>query len=344
MVFEAGITETNTLAQSSLETSFLGDGGLFGSDRLPVVGSEINVWRGLRSDWGLNLERSAIESIDRTEISQIASDSLTGLDSETPLVSASATTKTYYIAPNGSDINSGTLDRPLATIQKAHDLAHPGDTIYLRGGTYILPKNKPIDNYDPLEYGQDADGLAIKFGSGKGNVIRGVRSFANSDDGINLWEFRSPVLIENSWAYGNGRDRWRVGTKFAGNGNGYKLGGGEDPIPAVNHIVRNSLAFNNDSENYQFKWGNHVLRNNISIGDFEKLQHNFAKVYVTRPADLFDDWSVTIENFQNLAKVLQDIGFISNTEILHLISNGLVLKGVRGWGVGVRDKNVSLRY
>jgi hypothetical protein len=33
----------------------------------------------------------------------------------------------------------------------------------------------------------------------------------------------------------------------------------------------------------------------------------------------------------------------ANTEILHLISNGLVLKGGRGWGVGVRDKNRHLR-
>src|SRR5262249_37175427 len=38
---------------------------------------------------------------------------------------------------------------------------------------------------------------------------------------------------------------------------------------------------------------------------FKRLKHNFALVTVNRPADFFDDWSVTIENFQTLARVLR---------------------------------------
>ncbi len=44
--------------------------------------------------------------------------------------------KAYYIAPDGNDNNGGTLESPFATIQKAQDLAQPGDTLYLRGGNY----------------------------------------------------------------------------------------------------------------------------------------------------------------------------------------------------------------
>jgi hypothetical protein len=45
---------------------------------------------------------------------------------------------TYYVSPSGADANSGTLAAPFATLQKAVNLANPGDTIYMRGGTYAL--------------------------------------------------------------------------------------------------------------------------------------------------------------------------------------------------------------
>ena len=42
---------------------------------------------------------------------------------------------------------------------------------------------------------------------------------------------------------------------------------------------------------------------------FRRMTHNFALVNVDRPADFFDDWSVTIENFRTLARVLRGKGF-----------------------------------
>jgi len=44
----------------------------------------------------------------------------------------------YYVAPDGSDKNPGTQTKPFATIQKAQSAIDPGDTVYLRGGTYHL--------------------------------------------------------------------------------------------------------------------------------------------------------------------------------------------------------------
>jgi len=43
---------------------------------------------------------------------------------------------TYYVAPTGSDSNSGTLSSPFKSITKAQSVASSGDTVYLRGGTY----------------------------------------------------------------------------------------------------------------------------------------------------------------------------------------------------------------
>lgn len=42
-----------------------------------------------------------------------------------------------FVAPDGSDENPGrSADAPLATVQRAADLAEPGDTVYLRAGIY----------------------------------------------------------------------------------------------------------------------------------------------------------------------------------------------------------------
>ncbi|MCX3290968.1 right-handed parallel beta-helix repeat-containing protein [Streptomyces sp. NEAU-H22] len=96
-------------------------------------------------------------------------------------------------------------------------------------------------NYDPAGHGQNADGIAVKFGSGTGNRIIGARLYDNSDDGLDLWQFSSPVTIEHSWAFGNGENRWNDAA-FEGNGNGFKLGGGG---ASVAHVVNNNAAWDN---------------------------------------------------------------------------------------------------
>ncbi|MEU6349470.1 right-handed parallel beta-helix repeat-containing protein [Streptomyces sp. NPDC047072] len=101
-------------------------------------------------------------------------------------------------------------------------------------------------NYDPAGHGQNADGIAIKFGSGTGNRITGARLYNNSDDGLDLWQFSSPVTIEHSWAFGNGKNRWND-SAFEGNGNGFKLGGGG---VAVAHVVNNNAAWDNTQNGF----------------------------------------------------------------------------------------------
>ncbi|MBB5867012.1 hypothetical protein F4553_000391 [Allocatelliglobosispora scoriae] len=100
-------------------------------------------------------------------------------------------------------------------------------------------------NRDPRKNGESADGLAIKEGSGTGNVVRGARLWNNSDDGFDAWEFLSPVVIESSVAYGNGYNRWNI-PDYTGDGNGFKLGGGDVDLPAA-HVVRNSMAWSNSA-------------------------------------------------------------------------------------------------
>lgn len=43
---------------------------------------------------------------------------------------------TWYVSPSGNDSSAGTQSAPLATLQKAHDLAASGDAILAMDGTY----------------------------------------------------------------------------------------------------------------------------------------------------------------------------------------------------------------
>ena len=54
------------------------------------------------------------------------------------LFSIEATAAEWFVAPDGSDANPGTMKKPLATVMAAQALAGNGDTVYLRGGTYYL--------------------------------------------------------------------------------------------------------------------------------------------------------------------------------------------------------------
>ncbi|WP_405665160.1 sigma-70 family RNA polymerase sigma factor [Streptomyces sp. NBC_01166] len=73
-------------------------------------------------------------------------------------------------------------------------------------------------------------GLAVKFGSGGGNTVRGCRAFGNGADGIDLGGFTSPVTVRSTWSYRNG--------------NGFTLGGGHTSA-SVAHVLTDDAAWDN---------------------------------------------------------------------------------------------------
>ncbi|WP_047890402.1 sigma-70 family RNA polymerase sigma factor [Micromonospora sp. RV43] len=124
-----------------------------------------------------------------------------------------------------------------------HDNARSGLTLRDPGtvGNQVLDSDF-FRSYDPADPGGAGVGLAVKFGDGAGNVLRGNRTFHNADDGIDLGGFADPVTVERNWSYGNGQNRWGV-TGWDSNGYGFSLGGGE-PVPA-GHRVRDNAAWGN---------------------------------------------------------------------------------------------------
>lgn len=62
---------------------------------------------------------------------------LIGISGYHQYIFAQSSGQTFYISPNGSDSNSGSLSQPFQTIQKGLNLAQPGDTIQLGSGVYF---------------------------------------------------------------------------------------------------------------------------------------------------------------------------------------------------------------
>ncbi|MBW8796048.1 MAG: right-handed parallel beta-helix repeat-containing protein [Streptomyces sp.] len=82
--------------------------------------------------------------------------------------------------------------------------ADNGDSGFtLRGDNTVNNLVQNLDsygNYDRSGHGQNADGIAIKFGSGTGNKVTGARLYDNSDDGTDdaAWDNTLNGFAENS--------------------------------------------------------------------------------------------------------------------------------------------------
>ena len=71
-----------------------------------------------------------------------------------------------FVSPDG--IGSGTFDAPYGSVQDAVDAASPGDTIFLRGGTYA-----PEANIQISESGTEMAPISVRPYEGEAVIIDG---------------------------------------------------------------------------------------------------------------------------------------------------------------------------
>ncbi len=85
-----------------------------------------------------------------------------------PAAGNTLASKTYYVAPSGSDSAAGTQSAPWASIAHAQAVAQPGDTVYFRGGTYAYTRaNRGCQS------GTDrVDAITLNKSGASGNLIR----------------------------------------------------------------------------------------------------------------------------------------------------------------------------
>lgn len=81
----------------------------------------------------------------------------------------------YFVAPGGDDWNTGTVAQPFATIRRALDAAHPGDTITLRNGVYEGGLNVDISNLTirsmPGEWAVIQSPVSTQWGDGHADSV-----------------------------------------------------------------------------------------------------------------------------------------------------------------------------
>lgn len=56
----------------------------------------------------------------------------------------------FYVAPNGSDSNPGTLASPFGSLDRAQQAVSPGDTVWIRGGEYNFVAGQGASQYGVL--------------------------------------------------------------------------------------------------------------------------------------------------------------------------------------------------
>lgn len=109
--------------------------------------------------------------------------------------------KTIFVSTTGNDTNAGTESAPYLNIQKAVDLAAPGDVIYLRGGTYLLTKRIKIEKSGTAEqriclWGYPGERVII---DGSAEVVSTVNEFKQArciyvNHFGNYWHFKNLEL------------------------------------------------------------------------------------------------------------------------------------------------------
>ncbi|MDF7826524.1 Ig-like domain-containing protein [Pontiellaceae bacterium B12227] len=170
-------------------------------------------------------------------------------------VCASAQTD-YYVETTGSDTNSGSLLEPFATIQHAVGVLAPGDTCYIRGGTYrevidlsgvAGSSNSPITLAAYQDETVTMDGtvaITNNWALDAGNVYKTTVAEDVTQlfvDGRMMTLARypnAPVFSDACWSKGSARIEWDAGLSS----NGYLV---DEELAGLDYSLNGCIAILN---------------------------------------------------------------------------------------------------
>jgi parallel beta-helix repeat protein len=184
----------------------------------------------------------------------LAWDELEGVDTT---LSAAAVT-TYYVSGAGSDSNDGkSTSRAFRTLQKAHDLTNPGDTVLIMNGTYTSTNSDILSIYRTGEPGKwirykAYPGHTPKLKAGNNNwqgvyfngvsyiLIEGLTLEGNND---NVTEAQARTQLKDT--NGDGRyDAMEPKPAYAGAGIGINPDYNNLVQPSHHIIIRKNTVYN----------------------------------------------------------------------------------------------------
>jgi len=139
----------------------------------------------------------------------------TDADSDTGTGSPIDTDADYYVAVDGDDSNPGTLDKPFASLQKAHDVVEPGQKVLIRGGTYLVEGDGGMSGVTISKSGE-SDERRIKFWAYPNEVP--IFDFSNVSLLAN--QTAAGIYVTGSWLHFKGLEICNVPMPGFGANNG----------------------------------------------------------------------------------------------------------------------------
>jgi hypothetical protein len=153
-------------------------------------------------------------------------------------LSLPVSSRNWYVAVTGSDSGAGTETDPYFSITKAVSMVQPGETIFVRGGTYYLTATISI--------------------SKSGTSLSPISLFAYPGESP-LFDFSGQVLSSGNRGINLSGSYWQIkGIKIAGAGdNGMNIGGGS------NNLIENCAFYRNRDTGLQLDNGasGNIIRN-----------------------------------------------------------------------------------
>ena len=98
------------------------------------------------------------------------------------VISTAVNAASYYISPSGNDNNSGAINAPFFTLNKAWSVARAGDVIYARGGTYKFSSRQNLTGKN----GTSSDTIKIWAYPGERPVFTKSSSFSKPSFPVSL--------------------------------------------------------------------------------------------------------------------------------------------------------------
>lgn len=155
-----------------------------------------------------SLNLPAVSEDDAGDYVVVASNAAGSVASQTArlVVGPAPEAARYYVSPTGADANPGTIDAPFFNLQTAVSRALPGETIYVRGGTYsygntirlersgeagrpiqvwAYPGEKPVFDFSTQPYAPSSRGLLITY-TARYWHLRGLEITRAGDNGLKI--------------------------------------------------------------------------------------------------------------------------------------------------------------
>ena len=198
--------------------------------------------------------------------------------------------RVIYVAKNGNDNNAGTTTAPYLTINRAAQLAQPGDTVVVRAGLYretVKPARGGTDETHRITYTTARDGDVVIKGSEEVNTW--VQHSGN------VWRVTLPNTYFGSYnPYATGHPQGGGGTTFAGYNAGdvYLDEQAYYEKPALSNVLSGGAT-----------WYSEVVGSNTTIyANFEGADPNakLAEINVRRQVFAPDVWGlayITVDRF-----------------------------------------------